>query len=201
MATAGRLPRNPFTWLYRDRGVVAATNQLGDALRADGFLVGRGARRAMRLATVPILVVLALGCVRWLAGHANDARTDYLASIIVTLALIEAWLLIRVRRRSRRGDRAFKALRRQYRHLAPRSRPAWNMYGPSGVAMSVALFGGAAIWAADPAFAAEAELMNSYIHDNGATVSRGSSSDSGSSTSCSGGSGCGGGGGGGGCGG
>ena len=76
-------------------------------------------------------------------------------------------------------------------------RPDWAVYGPSGAALSVGVFGVGALWAADPAFAGELALQRAT-----AASGSGSGGDTGGS-SCSSGSSCGGGGGcgGGGCGG
>jgi hypothetical protein len=81
-------------------------------------------------------------------------------------------------------------MRRSSKHLRPDSSPSWSTYGPGAAALGVGLFGTAAIWAADPAFAADAEIQRQSIGSNGWT---GGSDGGGGGSSCGGG-GCGGGG-------
>ncbi len=100
--------------------------------------------------------------------------------------------LIRVPRRSRRGTARLKALRGQHAALDPRMRPDWAAYGPARAALGVGIFGAGALWASDPAFAAEVQAQRAA-----ATVGRSGGGGCGSAGSSGGDSG----GGGGGCGG
>ena len=56
------------------------------------------------------------------------------------------------------GQAVLAESRTRSRHLAPSLAPSWATYGVAGAAMGVALYGTAAIWAADPAFAGAAGL-------------------------------------------
>jgi uncharacterized protein (TIGR04222 family) len=51
------------------------------------------------------------------------------------------------------GDAVLSAATRRWGFLKPSQRPAFATYGPDAAALSVALFGGAALWWLDPAFA------------------------------------------------
>jgi hypothetical protein len=66
-------------------------------------------------------------------------------------------------------------------------------YGAAGAALSVGLFGTMALWAADPAFAANVAMVQSAGSGGGGGSSDGGGCGGGSS-SCGGGGGCGGGG-------
>jgi hypothetical protein len=69
--------------------------------------------------------------------------------------------------------------------------PSWETYGPTGAALGVALFGGAALYSLDPAFA-QASDMQSDLGRSSAT-SEAAWSDPGGFSSSGGGGGCGGG--------
>jgi uncharacterized protein (TIGR04222 family) len=191
--------------LPADFEVAAALQELAERLSAAKLLLSREARQLLRWATLPVVAVLALGALRWWSGITNDRPVIFLTIAIAVLAIVEMVLLRRTALRTRAGDRALAALRSRYRHLAPESNPAWSHYGPLESTLAVGLFGGAVLWAADPAFASDAGLEQHRIQDGssgwsswGGSSSSGSSSSGsscGSSSSCSSGSSCGGGGG------
>jgi hypothetical protein len=62
--------------------------------------------------------------------------------------------------------RAVRELRETYPHLAPQHSPAMATYGARGAALSVALFGGAALWAMDPSFAPAAGIPQQSFGDS-----------------------------------
>jgi uncharacterized protein (TIGR04222 family) len=185
-----------------DAQVRAALDELADRMRRGGLLLTKEASQLLRWATLPLAAVLGLGVFRLQAGLANDRPVLLLSLALLVVLAVELIFLVRGARRTKRGDRALAALREQYRHLAPETSPAWGLYGATGTAMAIGLFGGAALWSADPAFAADAELEQQRIQDSGSTWT-GDTSTTGGGGGCSGGGGCGGGGGGcgGGCGG
>ena len=74
--------------------------------------------------------------------------------------------------------------------LSPSQRPDWTAYGPAGAALGVGLFGVSALWASDPAFAAEVEATQARAAASGAGSS---GCGGGGSSGCGGGGGCGGG--------
>lgn len=182
-------------------GVERALATLRQSLEDAGLAATPAMRSRARLAGVlPLAAVEALGIVRIVAGVANGKPVGFLilATLAVSVALV-VMLVVRVPLASAAGRRAIARLRRDNAHLAPSQSPAYATYGAAAAAMGVAVFGSAALFAADPAFAEEAELQRN-VAASGAS-SGGGSGDGGSSSSC-GGSSCGGGGGcGGGCGG
>jgi hypothetical protein len=177
--------------------VQAAAGRIGDGLVAEGLLAGPAERAQARLATVPLLVLLAIGVVRLAAGLQNHRPVWFLVIAMVVVAVVTAVLWWRRPGLLRAGTAAVEAARTRNAHLNPAMSPSWTTYGAEGAAVGVALFGAAALTGVDPLFAEEAELARQ--------LGSGSGSGSGTpSTSCAGASSCGsssGGGGGGGCGG
>ncbi|MFC7484165.1 TIGR04222 domain-containing membrane protein [Luedemannella flava] len=188
--------------LLADPGVASALTELRDALFAAGWLRTPAERARLRLAGFLVLLLAALGVARIVAGISNDRPVGYLVLLTIGVVIAGALLLI-VKERSRAGSRAIAEAMRTSRHLAPTNAPAWSTYGLTGAAMGVAVFGAAALWSADPAFAEQAEIQRQLgASGSGGGSGSGTSCGGGSSSSCSGGSSCGGGGcGGGGCGG
>jgi hypothetical protein len=112
------------------------------------------------------------------------------------MVVLSVVLAVRVPRRSHAGNAALRQLVADHHALSPAMRPDWEVYGPSGPALAVGVFGLGALWAADPVFAGELAVQRATAASGfGGTTWSG---DSGSS--CSSGSSCGGGGGGGGSG-
>jgi uncharacterized protein (TIGR04222 family) len=167
-----------------ETGVATALNRMRDRLAQAGLLLSGGQRGMARALTLLIFAVAGLGVARTVAGVANGKPIGYLA-VLTILILLVGLLMRRVPQASRAGRRAVARQRRAARHLAPRSNPAWSTYGMLGAALGVALYGTAALWAADPAFAAASGVPAAPTRSVGD-----SDSDSGSS----GGGGCGGGG-------
>jgi uncharacterized protein (TIGR04222 family) len=198
-AAGGRL--KPYQ-LAADSGVSMELTRLRTELQRAGLLPNADVQRSLLTWSRALLGVQLLGAVWLLVGFVNDRPLLPLIVLVVPFSAV-AVLLRRPSVRTRAGDQALATLRQEHAHLAPTHRPAWNTYGPTGVAMSVAMFGTAAIWAADPQFAGEAEIEQRMGAGSGGSGWNGGA-DAGSSGSCGGSSGDGGGsscGGGGGCGG
>jgi uncharacterized protein (TIGR04222 family) len=178
-----------------DSGVATALDRMRDRLVQAGLLLSGGQRALARAAALLVFAVGGLGIARTVAGAANHKPVTFLVLATIPTFLV-GLLMLRAPRSSRAGRRAVTRQRRGASHLAPGRKPAWSTYGMAGAALGVALYGTAALWAADPAFATAAGVPV-------LTTGGGGSSDGGSSSSCSSGSSsCGGGGcGGGGCGG
>lgn len=183
--------------LRTDSTVARALDATRDGLERGGSLYPAAERRRFRWAGWAMFAVLALGVSRTVAGLANHKPVGNLV-MLTALVLVVALLLTRAPRITRQGQKLVDELRRGNMHLHPREAPSHAVYGATGAALGVALFGAASLWAADPAFAADAQIARQQLH-NGFTSFTG---DSGTANSCGGGGGCGGGGcGGGGCGG
>ena len=181
--------------VHSDQWVGAAVRQLREDLQAQGLAVAPERLRAARLGwgLVGALVVL-LGVGRLVDGVQNDKPVGFLLIAIVLAVLVTIIMLTRKRRATHAADKDLRALRKQHEYLAPNQSPSFATYGATGAAMGVALYGTAALYTMDPAFAAEAEVQRmSATGGSGSTDSSSSSCSSGSS-SCGGGGGCGGGG-------
>ncbi|MEV6811073.1 TIGR04222 domain-containing membrane protein [Micromonospora sp. NPDC051296] len=175
-----------------DRALV----ELRDGLDRRGLVVGPNRRTALRMGPLLLVALLLLGVFRIVAGLANDRPVWYLVLIVCGLAVVTTVLFVRVPRRTRAADVAVRSLRQRNRHLAPASHPAYAVYGAAGLAMAVALYGTASLWALDPTFAQQAEIQRQAMTGGGTSTT--SSCGSGSTAGASCGSSCGGGGGGGG---
>jgi uncharacterized protein (TIGR04222 family) len=172
--------------LSNDHRVHTALGELNTHVAASGWLLDAGERARARLGGLLLLALAGFGAVRIAAGAANGRPVGYLVALCVVTLLLGLRFLA-APRVSRAGRSVLAQVRGQNRHLAPKQRPSWSTYGVTGAAMGVALYGAAALWTADPVFAASVGLPRAA---------------SGSGGGDSGGGGCGGGGcGGGGCGG
>lgn len=183
--------------------VAGALRRLRDDLERTGLAVPEEARARARVVPAVLLGLLGLGVVRLFAGLANGRPVLLLLAVLLVLTPVTLVLLLRVPRQGPAAKAALDALRGQHHHLAPINQPAYATYGAAALAMGVALYGTAALWQADPAFAEEADVEEQYAAAGGGYYA--SSPDggaSGSSGGDGGGGGCGGGCGGcGGCGG
>ncbi|TQS44290.1 TIGR04222 domain-containing membrane protein [Cryptosporangium phraense] len=189
--------------IAKDPGVVSTIEPLRTRLELDGLFLSASQRTTFRLVGLLVAPVIALGVLRALAGSANGKPISNLLFLLVFLGLAQLFLLRQPAPLSGRAVReTIRAESSRNSHLQPSYNPSWAAYGAGGAALGVALFGTASLIAADPAFAAEAQIRQAAAaNSSGSYVDSGGSSCS-SSSSCSGGSSCGGGGcGGGGCGG
>ncbi|WDZ84176.1 TIGR04222 domain-containing membrane protein [Micromonospora cathayae] len=192
--------------LPRDHWVSTALDQLRQDLENRGLALSAEQRRSARLGPFLLLVLLAVGVLRLIAGLGNGRPVGLLLVSLLVLGVVFVVQMARVPHRTRAGRQALSSLRTHYRYLAPASAPAYGTYGAAGAAMSVAVFGAAALWTLDPAFAAEAEIQRNAAASSGSSYGDGGGGDSGGSGDSGGGDsggggGCGGGGCGGGCGG
>jgi uncharacterized protein (TIGR04222 family) len=67
--------------------------------------------------------------------------------------VLMCFVVLDVPRSTPAGDAVLAAATRRWGFLKPSQRPAFATYGPDAAALSVALFGGAALWRLDPEFA------------------------------------------------
>lgn len=67
--------------------------------------------------------------------------------------VLMCFVVLDVPRSTPAGDAVLAAATRRWGFLKPSQRPAFTTYGPDAAALSVALFGGAALWWLDPEFA------------------------------------------------
>ncbi|MFC7548626.1 TIGR04222 domain-containing membrane protein [Plantactinospora sp. GCM10030261] len=184
--------------LQADTWVVGALTDVRRDLERRGLVVDPDRRKAVSRFRMLLILVFALGVVRLFAGLDNDRPVGYLALSLLGV-LLAALLTGRVPDRTRTGRATLRRLRDQHRHLSPSQSPAYGTYGATGAALGIALFGAAALYAMDPVFAGEAEVLRSAGNGGGDSGGNwgscsGGSCDGGGS---SGGSSCGGGGGGG----
>jgi uncharacterized protein (TIGR04222 family) len=148
-------------------------------------------RTVLRAVELVMFVILAVGIARIVAGIGDQKPVGYLLLTLIGFGTVVIWYHFLARRfpRTRFGDRVLGHLNSRYIHLAPAHHPSWRANGAETAAMSAALFGAAAVYASDPAFATRL----------GMSASGGSSYSGGGGAGCGGvGGGCGGGGGGGG---
>ncbi|MET7470412.1 TIGR04222 domain-containing membrane protein [Micromonospora sp. NPDC005222] len=184
--------------LIADEWVRRALDELRDGLVRRGLALDQERRRTLRRGALLVGFLLAIGVVRAVSGLLNERPTGWLLLSLFPLGLAFV-LLNRVPWRTRAATAALDDMRRRHARLRPAAGPAYSMYGPTEVALGVALFGTATLWTMDPGFAEQAEIQRQAMGSTGAASSGGSC---GGGASCGGGSSCGGGGcGGGGCGG
>ncbi|MFC4047457.1 TIGR04222 domain-containing membrane protein [Dactylosporangium siamense] len=146
--------------------VRAALDRAGDRLRGQGALLSPGRRRAMGLTTVPLFVLAVFGAVRFGLNLPSDDSAAAAASVRSLLTLVCAMLAlvtgivvaVRAQIRNRGGDRLVRDLRRRYTALEPRRNLSLAGNGPAAATLAVGLFGTAALWTADPAFARAADV-------------------------------------------
>ena len=135
--------------------VASALHRVEQRLIAAGLLLSAERRRRIRLAGAWVLVVAALGVVRVMAGLANGRPVLFLILLVLVTLAVGVLLVLRVPRRTRAGDALLRRLAADHQLLSPSMRPDWQVYGPTGAALAVGVFGVQALWAADPAFATE----------------------------------------------
>ena len=178
-------------------GVASALHRIESRLVGAGLLLDAERRCEIRRTAGWTFALASLGVARIIAGIAGGRPVGVLVVLVLLTLLIGVGQSRSAPRRTRAGDEALRRLADDHHALSPATRPDWAVYGPTGAALSVGVFGVGALWAADPAFAGELALQRAT-----AASGSGSGGDTGGS-SCSSGSSCGGGGGcgGGGCGG
>jgi uncharacterized protein (TIGR04222 family) len=178
--------------------VASALHRIEQRLISAGLVLSAERRQRIRLLGGWVLVVAALGVVRVMAGFANGRPVVFLIIAVVLVFVAGLLLVATAPRRTRAGDALLRRLAADHHLLAPSMRPDWEVYGPTGAALAVGVFGVGALWAADPAFATELAAQRAA---SAGYLGGGSSGGGDSGGGGSGGGGCGGGGCGGGCGG
>lgn len=163
-------------------GVRQALDDLEDRLIRAGLATGPGERARARFAALPLALLFAVGAARIWAGLQNGKPVTFVVLAVVMVALGWLGMVITTPRLTGSGRRALAAARIRNRVLSPSMSPSWATYGPTGAALGVALFGGAALFSLDPAFAQASELQRGLGLSSG---SSGSSWTSSSSSSCS----------------
>jgi uncharacterized protein (TIGR04222 family) len=173
-----------------DPNVAAILERTEAELTESGLLLSPAVRSHVRRGALAGVSLLVFGIVRAIAGTQNGKP---IGNLILLLVLVAAGTLALsyVPRLSRVARSSVNMLRRDASHLRPSQSPSWATYGPTSAALGVGLFGTAAIWAADPTFAADAEIRRqTFASSDGYS----GGADGGSSGSSCGGGGCGGGG-------
>ena len=204
---ADRLERAVADTVEREPGISAATMRaelvdsepvqwLTDELTQTGLLVDASQVRRVRrrLWLVGTLLGL-LGIARIAAGLSNEAPVGWLIVMVGLVLVATLWLARRPIHATHRGRGILRRQRREHEEL--RHHP-----GVGQAALTAALFGGGALWLADPAIASSLGVpredeWRSYGGGIGGPTCGGSGCGSGGGSSCGGG-GCGGGCGGGG---
>jgi uncharacterized protein (TIGR04222 family) len=166
-------------------------------LRASARLLGQGAllspgrRWAMGLVAAPLFLLMLFGLVRCALNLLGDHRKplESLLTLIVSAFALAAGSVLasRAQIRTRGADRLVRELRRRYAGLAPRYAPSLTGNGPAAATLAVGLFGTAALWTADPAFARAAELEEQRVTAGGGYGGDGGYRE-GADSSCGGGS-------------
>jgi uncharacterized protein (TIGR04222 family) len=184
------LPAQPAVRAWLDRA--------GDRLRGQGALLSPGRRWAMRLTTVPLFVLALFGAARGALNLPTDDIPAPLATLLSLLTLLCAMVALftgilvaaRAQIRTQAANRLVRDLRHRYDALAPRHNPSLTTNGPAAATLAVGLFGTAALWTADPAFARAADVAEQRATTGGGYGGDGGYQDN-SDSSCSSGGSCG----------
>lgn len=182
--------RQPGMWvaqLHEDLEESEVIASMTSDLASAGLLVDEARASRLRKLWLVGLVVAALGIARIVAGVWNDAPIE-LPTVMVGAVVLATFLLARRRPIATARGRTVVRGRRQEREDL-RHRPK---AGES--AMAVALFGGAALWIADPDFAGVLSVpREAHAWWSGGTYGAGCGDGSGGGCGGGGGGGCGGG--------
>lgn len=172
--------------------VAAELREIGDRLRRAGLLVTAAGLRAQRAIGLLLAAVLGLGIVRLVAGVRNGRPVENLIVLLVVVSVATVVYQVTVRRATPAGQRALAEARQRNHALSPGMKPSWSSYGPDKAALSIGVFGAAAMWAADPGFAGGLGLSQPSAGGSSGSSGGSSSSSCSSGSSCGGGGGCGG---------
>lgn len=173
----------PRIGLPRTPPVREALTRIEHRLADTGLLLTGEQRRRIRRTSWMLWGVVAVGALR--VATAGDPIGFLLVMMGVTA--VGALVLTSIApRRSDRGDAELKRLRSAHASLAPRMRPDHQVYGPTGAALGVAIYGTSSLWAADPAFATELGTQRPTSRD-GVSSAGGSCSSGGCGGGCGGG--------------
>lgn len=166
-----------------------------------GLVRGRGVMLVLKALKWAIMLLLALGVVRIIAGMLNGR--DFVNLVGAVMAGIFAFVVLtaKIPAITQPGIQVLRELRRENQDLRPDKTAGYAGVAPFRLALGAALFGAAGLWTAAPAYASAMGVPAAGAGASGATyygdpvsTSSSSSSGSGGSSSCSGGGSCGGGG-------
>ena len=129
----------------------AAIGRLRDELTEVGLLVEEAAARRLRRLWLLAALVALLGAVRIYAGLRNDAPVAYLTIVVLAVVCATVWLARRPTRATARGREIVRATRAENEDMRRAPSAAESV-------AAVALFGGAALWLADPALASALDV-------------------------------------------
>jgi uncharacterized protein (TIGR04222 family) len=177
--------------LAADPLVASALAEVQSTAASAGWLLDSAQRGRARRGAALMFAVAAVGAARTGSGVANDRPVGIIIFLTLIAIMVGVGFLATVPRLSRAGRAALDRVRRRGAHLDPKKSPAWATYGATGAALGVALYGTAALWAADPAFAAEAGLRRPAADSGYSGGGDGGGGDGGGGGGCGGG-GCGG---------
>ncbi|MCS7482760.1 TIGR04222 domain-containing membrane protein [Umezawaea endophytica] len=191
LADAGRYSNRTLNLLMASVVQADAVKAVGTRLSGAGMLIEPStAKRELRVGALPMVVLFAIGVVRWVNGIAIGAPVGWLTlQLILTAVLVVLLTRSGSIRRTAAGDRALEGARSGSRAAA----------SAGGVAGLVALGG----LSAHPDLALRTSLMytaastssgGGYVSSGTGCSTGGSSCSSGGGSSCGGGGGCGGGG-------
>jgi uncharacterized protein (TIGR04222 family) len=174
--------------------VASALAAIRERLVADGLLLTRERREAVRRVGIWMLAVALLGLVRVVAGVANARPVGFLIVFVLVAGVIAVVWFARAPERTSAAAPLLADLRQRYDALSPAMRPDWTANGARAAAVGVAVFGLGAVWASAPAFADELEMQKAAALGGSSGGGSGGyvGGDSGGSGSSCGGGGCGG---------
>jgi uncharacterized protein (TIGR04222 family) len=144
--------------LDRDPEVGKALDAMRVRLTRDGWLHDGRTRRRLRGVSAPIVGWSLAGLAGTVAGALNGHPIGRLAAATALVGLVCLPFLLSAPTASRAARRYAYHQRITNPQLAPRNVPSLAAYGSNAAALSVALYGTAALWAADPAFASQARI-------------------------------------------
>lgn len=139
--------------------VGTALHATAERLVRAGLLVSDEARLRLRRIGLWMAAVAVLGVARLVAGIQGDRPVGFLVLELLVVTVATAVMLRAVPRRTEHGDQVLAELRSLQYDLDPANKPNWAVYGPAAAALGVGLFGVSALWASDPAMAAELEAQ------------------------------------------
>ena len=150
----------PYSQLRSDPAVLGALRALSDELVQHRLLVSEQRRDRLRLWGLALFGLFALGVWRLVDGIGHGHPVGFLVPLMLLAGAGTALWYLRLPRRTPSGDAALARLRREYAYLVPSLYADRAASGPAAAALGVAVFGIAAIWAADPAFAAQLDIAS-----------------------------------------
>lgn len=154
-------------------GLYAASSDdlaaLEEQLSRRGLVRTSAERARMRWGTAPSIVAMAVGIGYgvYLATQLSPHHADYAVTLVaIAIATVLYGVLVlphllAVDRLTRAGRRLLADQQEKLAYLEPAKQPAFDTYGPTAVALSVALFGTGALWAIDSDYSTSVQLAGS----------------------------------------